>query len=234
MKIKVLIVDDQELFASGIEIILKRSGGEELTVVGIARNGKEAISAVESLRPDVILMDVRMPVMDGVQATRVIHAQYPEIKIMILTTFDDDQYVLDALSYGAFGYVLKNIKPEELVMSIQSVHAGNFFVCPSVGHKLVRQAHKSAQLETEKVSRLQGEVNFLLSHFESLSHREAEILQVILQDFDNREIAERLGIAEQTVKNHISAIYDKLDVPDRVHAKKLVKSRLAKSVQVDR
>ncbi len=224
MRIKVLIVDDQELFASGIEIILKGNGNGEISVAGIARNGKEAINAVESLRPDVILMDVRMPVMDGVEATRIIHEKYPDIKIMILTTFDDDQYVLDALSYGAFGYVLKNIKPDELVMSIKSVYAGNFFVCPSVGYKLVQHAHKSAQLETEKAATQQGEINFLLSHFESLSNREAEILQLVLQAYDNREIAETLCIAEQTVKNHISAIYDKLDVPDRIHAIKRVRS----------
>lgn len=224
MRIKVLIVDDQELFASGINIILSGQARSEISVIGIARNGKEAVTFVESSRPDVILMDVRMPVMDGVEATKIINQKHPDIKILILTTFDDDQYVLDALSYGAFGYVLKNIKPDELVMSIKSVYAGNYFVCPSVGYKLVRQANKGLQLETERDAQNHGEINFLLSHFEELSNREAEILQLVLQDFDNREIAERLCIAEQTVKNHISAIYTKLDVPDRIHVKKLVRS----------
>ncbi len=122
-RIKVLIVDDQELFARGLEIILKGHGAEDLAVVGIAANGKEALHRVGALSPDVILMDVRMPVMDGVEATRLIRERHPQAKILILTTFNDDQYVSEALGAGAQGYVLKNVKPEELITSIKAVHA---------------------------------------------------------------------------------------------------------------
>ena len=222
-KIKTLIADDQELFASGLDIILKGRGKDEIDVVGIAYNGKEAVRMAETTKPDVILMDVRMPEMDGVQATRLIHQRYPNIKILILTTFDDDQYVFDALGNGALGYILKNIKPDELVTSIKAVHAGNFFVSPSIGYKLIHHAHEGMHQTDRADIEYHGEVNFLQSHFESLSRREAEILHLVLIDFDNKEIAEKLFIAEQTVKNHISAIYAKLDVPDRVHLKKLVK-----------
>ena len=222
-KIKILIVDDQELFASGLDITLRGYGKEDITVVGIAYDGKEAVRMAESTQPDVILMDVRMPVMDGVEATQIIHQRNQHIKILILTTFDDDQYVFDALENGALGYVLKNIKPDELVTSIKAVHAGNFFVSPSIGYKLIQRAHEGLHNTDIAETEYHGEVNFLQSHFESLSRREAEILHLVLIDFDNKEIAEKLFIAEQTVKNHISAIYAKLDVPDRVHLKKLVK-----------
>ncbi len=227
-RIKVLIVDDQELFAAGIDIILRGHGKGAIQVAGIAYNGEEASKLVEQHPPDVILMDVRMPVMDGVEATKIIHERFPDIKILILTTFDDDQYVLDALGNGALGYILKNIKPDELITSIRAVHAGNFFVSPSIGYRLVRQAHEGANLNTQQTGRYQGEVNFILSHFESLTTREAEILHLLLEDYDNREIAEKLFIAEQTVRNHISVIYRKLGVPDRIHAKKLVKTIFSK------
>jgi DNA-binding NarL/FixJ family response regulator len=227
-KIRVLIVDDQDLFASGIEIILRGEGKDDIQVVGKASDGQEAIRKVETLRPDVILMDVRMPVMDGVEATRIIHEMDARIRILILTTFEDDSYVLNALANGAVGYVLKNIKPAELVMSIKAVAAGNLFVSSSVGDMLVRQASAAARQSEERPIEYRGEVNFLRGHFDSLRNREAEILHFLLQDYDNFEIAERLAIAEQTVKNYISVIYDKLGVNDRDHAKRLVKSVLSR------
>ncbi len=226
-KIKVLIVDDQELFATAMKIILQSYGKDEMIVLGIAENGKEAVSMTKKLFPDVILMDVRMPVMDGVVATKIIHEQYPDIKILILTTFDDDQYVFDALSNGAQGYILKNMPPEELVTSIKTVYRGNLLVSPSVGTKLVREAYKGTKLQEKQNTEYQGEINFLLSYFQELSNREAEVLHLLLQDYDNQEISEKLFIAEQTVKNYISVIYRKLDVPDRIHAKKLVKDIMA-------
>jgi len=222
-KIKVLIVDDQELFARGLEIILKGNGGEEISVVGTASNGREALQRVEASEPDVVLMDVRMPVMDGVEATRLIHEKHPDVKILILTTFDDDQYAADALGNGAQGYVLKNVKPDDLVTSIKAVHAGNLYVSSAVATRLVRHAQAGIQGSRKRPIEYHGEINFLLSHFETLRSREAEILQLILQDYDNQEIAQRLCIAEQTVKNYVTSIYGKIGVADRDHAKQKIK-----------
>jgi DNA-binding NarL/FixJ family response regulator len=205
-KIRVLVVDDQELFARGLEIVLKGHGGGELAVVGIAADGREAIQKVEALAPDVVLMDVRMPVMDGVEATRIIHERNPAIKILILTTFDDDQYVADALGNGA---------------------QGNLNVSSAVGSRLVRHAQAGMERTQKRPIEYHGEINFLLSQFESLRKREAEILHLILQDYDNQEIAQRLFIAEQTVKNYVTAIYGKIGVSDRDHAKQKVKDLIA-------
>jgi len=226
-RIRVLVVDDQELFARGLEIVLKGHGRDELDVVGIAADGREAIQKVETLHPDVVLMDVRMPVMDGVEATRVIHERYPAIKILILTTFDDDQYAADALGSGALGYVLKNEKPDDLVTSIKAVHAGHLSVSSTVGSRLVRHAQEGMERARTRPIEYRGEINFLLSQFESLRNREAEILHLILQDYDNQEIARRLFIAEQTVKNYVTAIYGKIGVSDRDHAKQKVKDLIA-------
>jgi DNA-binding NarL/FixJ family response regulator len=170
---------------------------------------------------------VRMPVMDGVEATRIIHERYPAIGILMLTTFDDDQYVADALGNGALGYVLKNEKPDDLVTSIKAVHHGTFAVSSAVGSRLVRHAQAGMQRTRERPIEYRGEINFLLSQFENLRNREAEILHLILQDYDNQEIAQRLFIAEQTVKNYVTAIYAKIGVSDRVHAKQKVKDLIA-------
>lgn len=227
-RIRVLIADDQELFASGLEIILTSGGNEEFAVIGKAVNGKEAVAITKRQRPDVILMDVRMPVMDGVEATRIICERFPASKILILTTFDDDQYVVDALNNGALGYVLKNVSPQDLITSIKAVHSGNLIVSPSVGMRLVRRAEGATMREASMIDQYRGELNYLMSCFGHLTEREAEILHLIMLDHDNAEIAARLCIAEQTVKNHVSSIYSKLDVTDRVHAKRAVNRVLAR------
>jgi DNA-binding NarL/FixJ family response regulator len=229
-----MIVDDQRLFASGMEIILRGYGTGEISVVDISANGQEAVAKVERARPDVILMDVRMPVMDGVEATRIIHDRFPEIKILILTTFDDDQYVYDALKNGAIGYVLKNVKPDDLVASIRTVYAGNLTVSSAIGYRLVQRASEGALLSGQRQMEYQGDINFLLRHFDSLRSREAEILNLIMMDLDNRQIAEHLFIAEQTVRNYISSIYTKMGVDDRAHAKQRVKEVLLEARNQDR
>jgi DNA-binding NarL/FixJ family response regulator len=226
--IRVMIVDDQELFASGIGIILKGGDDGEITVVDTCSNGEEAVRRVERANPDVILMDVRMPVMDGVEATRIIHARFPEIKILILTTFDDDQYVYDALSNGAIGYVLKNVKPDELISSIKTVYAGNLTVSSAIGYRLVQNASEGAKRNAFRQAEYQGDINFLRRHFDNLRSREAEILNLIMMDYDNRQIAEQLFIAEQTARNYISVIYAKIGANDRSHARQKVKELLRK------
>ena len=174
-RIKVLIADDQRLFAHGIEIILRTYGKTGIAVAGIAENGSQAVRMAERLRPDVILMDVRMPVMDGTEATRRIHRAHPEIKILVLTTFDDDDYVFNALDAGAIGYVVKNVKPDQLVTAIRAVHAGDYFVSPAVGYKLVQRAREGARMGPGDPTQYHGELNFIQSKFERLTRREAEI-----------------------------------------------------------
>jgi DNA-binding NarL/FixJ family response regulator len=226
--IRVMIVDDQELFASGIDIILKGYGVDDVTVVDISANGSEAVRKVARTQPDVILMDVRMPVMDGVEATRIIHERHPDIKILILTTFDDDSYVYNALNNGAIGYVLKNVNPEELVSAIKAVHAGNLTVSSAIGYRLVRSAAAGVRMDAQRNAEYQGDLNYLQRHFETLRGREVEVLNLIMMDYDNRQIAETLYLAEQTVRNYISVIYAKLGVGDRAHVKQMVKELLRK------
>lgn len=226
-RIKVLIADDQELFATGIEIILKGPGQDLCRVVGKARDGREACEMVRLYRPDVVLMDIRMPRVDGVEATKRIHERYPEVKILILTTFDDDQYVFEALNNGALGYVLKDVSEEDLLTSIKAVYLGNFHVSPSIGYKLVKRVEEGSRAIEAAETQYQGELNYLASCFDSLSMREVEILHWLMLDYDNHQIAERLCIAEQTVKNRVSSIYAKLGVSDRTHAKRYVNQLIA-------
>jgi len=218
--IRVLIADDERLFAASLKTVLEGFSGGEIEVAGIASNGAEAVSLTESLRPHVILMDVQMPVMDGVECTRVVRSRFPAVKVMILTTFDEDDYVHNALANGALGYVLKNIEPQELVTCVKAVQAGTFLMSGSVGAKLVSQV--SPELETSTVTDSAAEVNYLTHRFPLLSRREAEVLCLVARNLDNHEIAERLFIAEQTVKNYVCRIYEKLGVPDRVHAQRLI------------
>ena len=221
--IRVIIVDDQELFAGSMKIVLQGYGKDEIRVEGMAYNGKEAVDLVDRTLPDLVLMDVRMPVMDGVEATRLIHQKHPAIKIMILTTFDDDDLVSHALHSGATGYVLKNIQPEELVTSIKAVHSGNLLVSSSVGFRLIHQMGGESD-EGSQSAEVKARTEALGKMFPFLRKREAEVLRLIEEGYDNKEIADTLFIAEQTVKNYISSIYTKIGVQDRMHAIRLIKT----------
>ena len=221
-KIRVLIVDDQKLFAGSLKVVLEGHGDGEIDVVGIAYNGLEALDLVGPTNPDVVLMDVRMPEMDGVEATREIHRLHPEIKIMILTTFADDDYVMNALSGGAAGYVLKSIEPDELVTSVKAVYGGTVLMSASVGQWLIKNVGSGApggQLPSERDT----EIHALIERFPDLGRREAEVLHLMCENLDNREIADALFVAEQTIKNYTSKIYTKLGVDDRPHAIQMVK-----------
>jgi DNA-binding NarL/FixJ family response regulator len=215
-KIRVLVVDDQKLFAKSLKVVLEGYSDNSIEVIAIAYDGDEAFQLVEQIRPDVVLMDVRMPNVDGVEATKNILTKFPGTKIMILTTFDDDEYVQHAIEYGAVGYILKNIEPEELITSVKAVYGGTFLLDPSISQRLL--AGGTEGLADTALAADRAEVNFLLSHFPELSAREAEVLHMIAGNWDNREIAEALCIAEQTVKNYASRIYAKIDVSDRLHA----------------
>jgi DNA-binding NarL/FixJ family response regulator len=208
-RMRVLLVDDQELFVRNLQIVLE-SRTEDIEVVGIAHNGREACACVRDARPDIVLMDVRMPEMDGVEATRLIHERHPAVRIVVLTTFDDDEYVYHALEYGAVGYLLKNIPPEELFACIRAVHGGALLISPQVKEKVMGARTRNAARPPAAAAR---DVGTLLA---GLTGKERDILRLIALAYTNRQIAEHLMIAEQTVKNHISIIYSKMGVSRRM------------------
>jgi DNA-binding NarL/FixJ family response regulator len=203
-KTTVLIVDDQRLFADGLRVVIE-SRAPQFRVIGIAGNGKEAIAAIRGNQPDIVLMDVRMPEMDGVEATKIIHDRYPQIKILILTTFSDDEYVTHSLRNGAIGYLLKNRPAEELIDSIRALAKGILQIDPAVSAKLLNTTHSDRQRDEEFLERLR-----------TISSRERQILELMVQAKRIAAIAEELGIAAQTVRNHIANIYMKLGIHDRL------------------
>ena len=211
--IRVLLVDDQVLFAESLKGVLEVRH-PDIEVVGIAHDGNEALEMARSKDPEVILMDVRMPGMDGVKATKRIHDELPWKRIIMLTTFDDDEYVQEALSFGAVGYVLKNIPVQDLVDSIRLVHEGAFLVSSTIASKIARKFTVRTVPENHDPSFPQW--------FQELTRREKEILFLMANGLDNKEIADRLFMAEQTTRNHVTAIYAKLGVHDRSHAMKLI------------
>ncbi len=216
-KVRVLLVDDQVLFVESLRTVLETRAAD-FEVVGVALSGREAIRLVVEQHPDIILMDVRMPDMDGVEATRIIHEAYPDIHVLMLTTFDDDVYVVEALNHGAAGYMLKDIPPEDLIVSLRAVSSGSIIISPQVANKMLRNRESDAPAEEGVETRTPASSESFLRY---LSRREIEILRLIGQGADNVLIAKKLSIAEQTVKNHVSVIYSKLHVHNRMQAMKL-------------
>ncbi|MBK6709068.1 MAG: response regulator transcription factor [Chloroflexi bacterium] len=210
MRIRVLLVDDQALFREGLHTLL--SVWPDLEVVGEAGNGQEALDAAARLKPDVVLMDLRMPVLDGVAATRRLLEKMPQVKIIVLTTFDDDDHVFDGLRAGAVGYLLKDVPSEKLVEAIRAAAAGQSFLQPSVAAKVVAEFTRLTAVAQETAVSPQ---NILI---EPLSEREQEILALVATGASNKEIASELFIAEGTVKNHVTNILGKLGVRDRTQA----------------
>jgi DNA-binding NarL/FixJ family response regulator len=205
-RIRVLIVDDQRLMREGLATLLELE--PDLDVVGEAANGEEALLQVEALLPHVVLMDVRMPGLDGVEATRRLHMRWPEIKVIILTTFDDDEYIFEGLRAGALGYLLKAISGEELATAIRTVHSGGALIDPQVTRKLVAEFARLAQPARPLEAGLP----------EPLSDRELEILKLLARGLTNREIANHLFLAEGTVKNYVTNVLQKIGARDRTLA----------------
>lgn len=203
--IKILIADDQEMIRESLQIVLSNRAG--LEVIGTAANGQEVIQNVRQERPDVILMDIRMPKMDGVQCTKIIKENYPEIKIIILTTFDDDEFVFNALKYGASGYLLKGVSMDELVRAINTVYSGKAMINPDIAAKVLRlfsemaQSNFAIQVSNKKV--------------EDLTKTEWKIIGQVEKGAANKEIADTLKLSEGTVRNYLSSILNKLDLRDR-------------------
>ena len=206
-KIRLLIVDDQVLFLESLSTFL-RNYAEDIEVVGLARNGREALDKAAALRPDIVLMDVHMPVMDGVEATGRLIERQPGVRILILSTYDEDEYVRKALKLGAAGYLLKDISPTELIASIRALKGGAVQISPQIVAKLM----KSVIAEEPSPAR---EIAERLEWFKSLTPREREVFTLIATGYDNAQIAEELHMAEHTVRNHVSMIYSKLGVQDR-------------------
>jgi DNA-binding NarL/FixJ family response regulator len=216
-KIKVLLVDDQVLFVESLQTVLETRAGD-IEVVGIAYDGAAVMDMVRDKRPDIVLMDIRMPNVDGVEATRLILQAFPGTHIMILTTFDKDEYVHKALRLGAVGYLLKDVHPAYLIDAIHSVYRGGVLISPKIAKKLV--AKTAGDFENQPQASSSKLRELLLTE---LSIRETEVLYHISKGYSNREIADKLFIAEQTVKNHVSTIYTKLGIHDRMRAFLLAK-----------
>lgn len=203
--IKVLIADDQELIRQSLSIVL--STHKDISVVGTAKNGFEVLEIVKKNKPDVILMDIRMPDMDGVSCTKSIKEMYPQIKIIILTTFDDDEFIYSALKYGASGYILKGVSMDELYKAICTVHNGGAMINPDIASKVFKLFTKMAQgnfaisVEEDKVA--------------DISKPEWRVIQQVSLGLSNKEIASKLFLSEGTVRNYLSSILFKLDLRDR-------------------
>jgi DNA-binding NarL/FixJ family response regulator len=201
--INILIVDDQDLFRKGLAILLDLEA--DINVIGQASNGQEAIDLAAQLQPDLILMDVRMPICDGVRATQTIHQRYPWMRILVLTTFDEDDYIWQSLQAGALGYLLKSTPSEQLAVAIRSLQQGYSQLGPTIAPKVFAQinpllAERERPIPTE------------------LSPRECDVLRSIGQGYSNREIAAHLFISEGTVKNYVTQILSKLELRDRTQA----------------
>lgn len=201
--IKVLIFDDQEIVCEGLQRILESD--EEISVLGTAHNGIEALEKVEKTKPDLVLMDLKMPEMNGIIATRKIRDKHPDISVLILTTFDDDEWLFDAIRSGASGYLLKDRPRSELINAIKGTVSGGSYVDPAVAGKLLNNVAQSIPQRTPNVDTL-------------LSDRELEVLRFLSMGLSNADIAKRLFLSEGTVRNYTSAIFAKLNVSDRTQA----------------
>ena len=204
--IKVLIADDQTLMRDGLKTILELEEGIE--VVGMAENGIQAYELTEKLDPDVVLMDIRMPLMDGVESTRIIKKNNPSIVVIMLTTFDDDEYIIQALQYGASGYFLKDIQGNKLIQAIRESVTGNMLMPSNIAVKLATRLSQISNHEpaTSKCNDLEFSV------------REQEIAALMVKGYTNKQIASELCISEGTTKNYISIIYSKIGTNDRTKA----------------
>ena len=201
--IKVLICDDQEIVCEGLQRILESD--EEIRVLGTAHNGLEALEQVEKNKPDLVLMDLKMPEMNGIIATRKIREKYPDISVLILTTFDDDEWLFDAIRSGASGYLLKDRPRSELINAIKGTVSGGSYVDPAVAGKILNNVAQSIPQKAPTMDT-------------SLSDRELEVLRLLAMGLSNADIAKRLYLSEGTVRNYTSGIFTKLNVSDRTQA----------------
>lgn len=204
MSIKILIVDDHEMVRDGLSVMMERE--EDFTVVGEAQNGLEAVEKTKALNPDVVLMDLRMPEMDGVEAMRQIRAVQDDVKFLVRTTYDSDEYIFDAIEAGAKGYLLKDTSREELFRAVRTVNRGESLIEPAVVSRLL-----------DRLTELSHRAAHGPEHG-ALSEREVEVLQLMARGSANKQIASDLSITESTVKTHVANIFQKLEVSHRTEA----------------
>ena len=204
-RIRVLIVDDDDLMRAGLRGVL--SSDRAIEVVGEASDGRDAVYRTRLLRPDVVLMDVRMPDLDGIAATRELLAEFPDVRVMIVTTFEQDDYIFGALRAGASGFLLKRTRPEDLIAAVQTVAAGDALLSPSVTSRVIERMSQQPAPDAEHDVRL-GD----------LTPREREVLELMARGLSNGEIASALVVEESTVKTHVRRILAKLGARDRVQA----------------
>lgn len=201
--IKVLICDDQEIVCEGLKHILEADS--EIKVVGVAHNGLEALDVAAETQPDLVLMDLKMPAMNGIQATRKLRELYPKMHILILTTYTDDEWLFNAIRSGASGYLLKDRPRKELIDAIKGTAAGEAYIDPSVARKVLENVNQPPEMRKAKIKI-------------SLSPRESEILHLLSMGLSNSDIAQQLFLSEGTVRNYMSDLFSKLDVSDRTQA----------------
>jgi len=200
---RVIVCDDQATVRDGLVMLLKLE--PDIDIVGTAEDGAEAVQMVADKGPDLILMDLKMPIMNGVEATRQIMMKYPQVKVLVLTTYADDEWLFDAIQAGASGYLLKDTPREELIRAVRGTAAGKTYIDPSIAKKVLDQ-----------VSSRQTQPATLVTS--KLTEREVEVLRLIAKGLSNADIADRLFLSDGTVRNHVSAILAKLGVNDRTQA----------------
>lgn len=211
--LKLMLVDDQKMFAESLKMFLMNYA-EDMEVIHIASNGKEALDyfSENEIHPDIVLMDVRMPVMDGVCAVEQIKKNWPDAKTIMLSTYDEDEYVRQALLKGASGYLLKDISPTELILSIRALNSGMIQISPSIAQSLLKKTY----IDDVEVDSGKNEIqNNRFEYLKTLTTREREIFTLLATGHDNDQIAGELNLSQQTVRNHVSTIYSKLGVKDR-------------------
>ncbi|MDF5716443.1 MAG: response regulator transcription factor [Rhizonema sp. NSF051] len=213
--IRILLVDDQFLIREGLKSMLESN--PDMQVIGEAENGQRALEQIPTLQPDIVLMDIRMPVMDGVAATKAIAQHYPNTKVLVLTTFDDDEYVSQAMRLGAKGYLLKDTEPDELALAIRAVYKGHTQLGPGLFEKaLMYVAPRDSTIEQPP-------------ELAQLTPRELDVLRLMASGANNREIAQSLFLSENTVKNYVTNILSRLNLRDRTQASLLAHSLFRQS-----
>ena len=201
--IRVLICDDQDVVLEGLQTILKSAS--DIEVVGVAHDGAEALEKIPQVHPDVVLMDLKMPGMNGIQATREIGNQFPDVHVLVLTTYDADEWVFDAIRSGAAGYLLKDAPRQELIAAVKGTASGKSHIDPNVAGKLLTHISHTAPAPRSTIT-------------DKLNERELAVLKLLARGFSNGDIAQRLYLSEGTIKNYVSSIFDKLGVSDRTQA----------------